>query len=94
LADSISYHENYPGQFEYLVELDMTRGAHGAEIARSRGSLHPGSGDGGPQSIGPLVAERISDEEDRVHYAPAARAMGLCRGRAPLDWLEVVGPGT
>jgi hypothetical protein len=91
---SVSYQENYPGQFEYLGERDVTRGALSAQLVRSGGSLHPGSGDGGPQSIGPLVIERISAEEDRVHYAPVARAMGLCRGSTPLDWLEVVGPGT
>jgi hypothetical protein len=91
---SIGYHENYPGQFEYLGERDMTRGGHSVEIVRGRGSLHPGSGNGVQQSIGPLMLERTSADEDRVHYAPAERAMDLCRGSAPLDWLEVVAPGT
>ena len=64
------------------------------EIVRGKGSLHPGSGNGVPQSIGPLILERMSVERERVHYAPAGRAVGLCRASAPLDWLEVVGPGT
>ena len=89
---SIAYQENYPGQFEYLGERDVTRGRHSVEIVRGKGSLHPGSGNGVPQSIGPLILERVSAERDRVHYAPAERAMSLCRGSASLDWLEVVGP--
>ena len=72
---SIAYEENYPGQFEYLGERDVTRGRHSVEIVRGKGSLHPGSGNGVPQSIGPLILERISAERDQVHYAPAKRAM-------------------
>jgi hypothetical protein len=90
LAGSVSYQEDYPGQFEHLADLWMARGVHRAEIARHGGSLHPGSGDGGPQSIGPLIIEKMSTSDDRVRYTTADRAVALCRGSRPLDWLEII----
>jgi hypothetical protein len=91
---SVRWQESYPGQYEPLGATRLTRGTHLAEIVRGGGSLLPGTADDlGPEGattrIGPL-AVAPADDRRGVRYAPASRAMAICRGDEALDWLEVV----
>ncbi|HEV2771064.1 MAG TPA: hypothetical protein VGV40_12850 [Solirubrobacteraceae bacterium] len=85
---------SYPDQYEPVGTVRLVRGTHSAQVVRAGGSLLPGTADdlgleGTTTRIGPLAIQPV-DGPRPVSYAPPSRAMDVCRGGQPLDWLEVV----
>ncbi|MHB8240367.1 MAG: hypothetical protein ACYDHN_00085 [Solirubrobacteraceae bacterium] len=94
---SIGYEERYPGQFLMLSKLTISAGKHTLKIVRPNGSLHPGSGDPSPETVGrtlgAIVFSSESSNSTRVHVAPASRAAQLCAAHVGYQWLELLKPG-
>jgi hypothetical protein len=88
----VAYRANYPGQWEYVGELELDRGLHDVELNRGGRDLHPGNGDWVHHSLGPLALVRQDPAVGRVRTAPAERAGALCRSDTRLDWIEIVRP--
>ncbi|MGH3026776.1 MAG: hypothetical protein ACRDLR_10045, partial [Gaiellaceae bacterium] len=68
---SLGYEERYPGQFLWLGEATLTQGKHTLQVVRGNGTLHPGSGDAGPdgegRTLGAIVFRREDASNDRVY---------------------------
>ncbi len=94
LVGDVRWSQSYPDQYEPVGTVRLAAGTHPAQIVRGGGSLLPGTADdlgaeGTTTRIGPLALQP-ADGPRQVSYAPASRAMEVCRSGQPLDWLEVV----
>jgi hypothetical protein len=96
VVSNVRWQEGYPGGWDALGTVPLRAGRHRVEIFRGGGrSLLPGTGNdvGSSQtlgSIGALLFEPPSRSTVRT-VTPAA-GMAACRGRAALDWMEIVRP--
>lgn len=93
---ALRWRESYPGQYEPVTTMRLTRGTHHIEIVRGGGNLLPGTGNdasGFTTIIGPVVFDPTFQHET-IRTAPASALADLCRSDVRLDWLEVLRPGT
>ena len=97
LLRSIGYEERYPSQFLLVSKHEIAAGPHTLKIVRPNGSLHPGSGDPSPETVGRTMGAIVFSSEqashDRVYTAPASSAAKLCAARVGYQWLELLRPG-
>jgi hypothetical protein len=82
---------NYPAEFESFGRRRFRPGAHRFNFIRGGGNLEPGNG--GTDTAGPFIFERVEPRRYRVHHAPLERGEQLCK-RPDLDWIEIVRPRT
>jgi hypothetical protein len=94
---TLGYEERYPNQFLLLGSATLSAGAHTLRVVRGNGSLHPGSGDPGTETIGRTLGAIVFNSEDatanRVYVAPASRAAQVCAAPVGYEWMEVLKPG-
>lgn len=91
---SVRWRANYPGQQELVGSVELSAGAHVAEVVRGGGSLLPGSGndiadDGSKTRTLPLTLEPVAPGGP-VRFVTASAGDRACRGGMALDWIEVV----
>ncbi len=96
-SSQIGYEERYPNQFLLLSSATLGAGTHTLRVVRGDGSLHPGSGDPSPETVGRTLGAIVFAREDastnRVYVAPASRAAQVCAAPVGYQWMEVLRPG-
>ena len=88
----VSFEMNYPGGYAFVGVRTLSRGRYTIEIERGAGDLNPGNGNGTRGYIGPLVLARDSRSIGRPVIVSRQAGLRVCRGRHPLDWMEIVEP--
>ena len=91
---ALRWRESYPGQYNPLSTVRLTRGIHRVQVVRKGGDLLPGTGNdasGRTTLVGPLAFEPTT-RRDVVRTVPASELASLCASAQRLDWIEVLRP--
>ena len=83
---------NNPGAYALIGTVNLRRGLRGVKLVQGGGDLRPGNGGyrSSLRHIGPILLQRVADDEQRVRVIGAGDWRQLVGVRS--DWLEVVRP--